>query len=59
MIMYPSPLEEVRNSPTMTPTHDKPTLTFSVEIMVGKQAGRMAPLKHCAFVAPNVCKTFI
>ena len=30
----------------MTPTQDKPTLTFNVEIIVGKEAGKMASLNH-------------
>ncbi len=59
MIIYPSPFDETRNSPTMTPTQDSPTLTFSVEIMTGKEAGKIASLKICSRFAPKVCNTLI
>ena len=51
-------IKHLRNSPTMTPTQDRPTFTFKVEMMAGKDAGKMASANFCVFVAPNVSSTF-
>ena len=31
----------------MTPTHERPTLTFKVEMMVGKLAGKITSMNDC------------
>ena len=53
-IKYPSPARETRNSPAMTPTSDRPMLTFSESNRVGTLYGSTILQKIWLWVAPKV-----
>jgi Haem-degrading len=51
-IRKPRPKFADSNSPTTTPTSDKPAVTFKVAMKVGTLLGSTTLVRICAFVAP-------